>query len=63
VYDVKGQIIGVIDVHGSVATYAWDENGNLAGTARITPGAGPVAISLVSPKPDLPGDIVESLGK
>ena len=34
VYDTKGQLVGVIDVDGSAATYNVDENGHLMGISR-----------------------------
>jgi YD repeat-containing protein len=63
VMDLKGQIIAIVDADGSVATYSWDLSGNLTGITRISPGAGPVAITLVSPNQGLPNDPISIYGK
>ncbi len=62
VLDLKGQIIAIVDSDGSVATYSWDLSGNLTGITRISPGAGPVAITLVSPNQGLPNAPIEIFG-
>ncbi len=63
VYDLKGQIVAIVDVDGSVATYSWDEPGNLTGVARINVGSQAVQITLVSPNAGRPADPVEIFGK
>ncbi len=48
VFDLKGQIIGIVDADGSVATYSWDESQNLVGITRTDAGSirGPIGITL-----------------
>jgi YD repeat-containing protein len=64
-YDAKGQLIAVIDLDGSAATYTWSETGNLIAITRTDAStiSGPVGINLVSPNQGLPGDLVEIFGK
>ncbi len=64
-YDLKGQIIGIVDADGSVATYSWDESQNLVGITRTDAASipGPIGITLVSPNQGLPTDVIEIFGK
>ena len=64
-YDAKGQLVGMIDVDGSAATWTWDENGNLMALARTLASSipGNVGITLVSPNQGKPNDPLEIFGK
>lgn len=63
VYDLKGQIVGIVDADGSAAVYSWDDAGNLTGIVRIPAGVAPVAITLVNPIQGVSGATVELFGK